>query len=448
MAFVSLSGYDLPSELLDESIDISHSLNEPSSQPHPHQAPLKPAQPSPPHQSNSTFQFSLPLKLLNDKSSQQEILNKENKDFLDMEYLNDDDLALNSLSLDLKTSPINNGLDEKLQTNKQSHSKDDRQDWQQSNDLSEQSQLLEQNHQNQKSDDTKNENQRNSISSSSWSRHSLQEGAPEIILDHFTTTTTSSKQDFNKYIIICALLMFSWFFFAIWLSLFNKTLLSNKLYHFEYPILTIALQMLIHFWLSSLFMFIIWPKNQHVTSKSWPSASVWIKTLAPTAAASACDIVLSNMSLRSISLTFYTMCKSSSPLFVLIFAFILKLETPSWTLSAIMTLICSGVLLMVMHETDFVIIGFIQVMGASMASGLRWALTQTILDKNRLGMISPYATIFFLSPLMFIFSMIASVIFEGFSYFQPNQGFSNAEESMHTFGIISVIGSKIFFSNS
>ncbi|CAI6000709.1 unnamed protein product [Closterium sp. NIES-65] len=44
----------------------------------------------------------------------------------------------------------------------------------------------------------------------------------------------------------------------------------------------------------------------------------------PTAVATAVDIALSNQSLAYITLTFYTMCKSSAPMFLLLFAFIFR----------------------------------------------------------------------------------------------------------------------------
>ena len=47
------------------------------------------------------------------------------------------------------------------------------------------------------------------------------------------------------------------------------------------------------------------------------------------------------------------MCKSSSLAFVLLFAFMFKLETPSWRLAGIILIITSGVVLMVSTETQF-----------------------------------------------------------------------------------------------
>ena len=53
------------------------------------------------------------------------------------------------------------------------------------------------------------------------------------------------------------------------------------------------------------------------------------------------------------------MVKSSSLVFVLIFAFLFRLEKPRWSLIFIILIISFGVLLMVANETDFVLIGYV-----------------------------------------------------------------------------------------
>lgn len=73
----------------------------------------------------------------------------------------------------------------------------------------------------------------------------------------------------------------------------------------------------------------------------------FFKFLLPCGVAAALNIALSNASLQHISLSFYTMVKSCSPVFVLIFAFFFGLERPNQRLFAIigvsmtqLTLIC------------------------------------------------------------------------------------------------------------
>ena len=109
------------------------------------------------------------------------------------------------------------------------------------------------------------------------------------------------------------------------------------------------------------------------------------------------------------------MCKSSSLIFVLAFAFIFRLEAFSFRLIGVIFLIFSGVLLMVATETHFVLGGFILVISASALSGLRWSLTHLLLKNKQLGLDNPAATLFWLSPTMGLTLGVISIIIESWS---------------------------------
>jgi solute carrier family 35 protein C2 len=107
------------------------------------------------------------------------------------------------------------------------------------------------------------------------------------------------------------------------------------------------------------------------------------------------------------------MCKSSSLAFVLLFAFLFRLERPSWRLAGIILIITAGVILMVSTETQFDFVGMIQVLSASALGGLRWSLTQMLLHKESMGMGNPIATLFWLAPIMGATLGLCSLIFDG-----------------------------------
>lgn len=112
-------------------------------------------------------------------------------------------------------------------------------------------------------------------------------------------------------------------------------------------------------------------------------------------------------------LTVAAMCKSSSLAFVLLFAFIFRLETPTWRLVAIIATMTIGVILMVSGEVKFDAGGFILVISAAFFSGFRWALTQLLLLRNS-ATSNPFSSIFFLSPVMFVTLFAMAVPIEGF----------------------------------
>ncbi|KAJ2166149.1 hypothetical protein GGH16_004194, partial [Coemansia sp. RSA 560] len=81
-----------------------------------------------------------------------------------------------------------------------------------------------------------------------------------------------------------------------------------------------------------------------------PTWSVYLTRAVPCGIASALDVGLSNVSLRTITLTFYTMCKSSTLGFVLLFAFLFGLERVRLALIVIISIISVGVVLMAAGE--------------------------------------------------------------------------------------------------
>jgi solute carrier family 35, member C2 len=109
------------------------------------------------------------------------------------------------------------------------------------------------------------------------------------------------------------------------------------------------------------------------------------------------------------------MCKSSSLIFVLLFAFLFKLEVYSHRLVGVILLIFCGVLLMVATETHFVVSGLALVLSASALGGLRWSLTQLLLKDKKMGMDNPAATIFWLAPVMGFTLATISVVLDNWA---------------------------------
>ena len=106
------------------------------------------------------------------------------------------------------------------------------------------------------------------------------------------------------------------------------------------------------------------------------------------------------------------MCKSSSLAFVLIFAFIFRLESPSIKLVTIIATMTFGVVMMVAGEVEFNALGFILVILAAFFSGFRWSLTQILLLRSP-ATSNPFCSILFLAPVMFLSLAIIAIPVEG-----------------------------------
>lgn len=141
--------------------------------------------------------------------------------------------------------------------------------------------------------------------------------------------------------------------------------------------------------------------------------SVYIKRVGPTAVATALDIGFSNWSLMFITISLYTMCKSTAIIFILGFALILGLEKFHYLLFVIVLLIVGGLIMFTYESTEFNLTGFILVMSASAVSGVRWATAQILLQKKSWGLSSPFDTIYHLQPLMTLAVLPLALSIEG-----------------------------------
>ncbi|KAF9219603.1 TPT-domain-containing protein [Gyrodon lividus] len=226
-----------------------------------------------------------------------------------------------------------------------------------------------------------------------------------------------------------ACFILSWFLFATVLSVYNKWMFSPDHFAFPYPLFVTTLHMLVQFLLAALIRF-VYPR--HFCPDKKPSLRDYSIKAAPAAMATGLDIGLSNVSLKTITLSFYTMCKSSSLIFVLFFAFLFRLEKFSVRLVIVILIIFGGVLLMVTSETAFVLSGFLLVMAASVCGGLRWSLTQLVMHDKAMGFNSPPVTIYWLSPVMGTTLAIISIIWEGWGRVFSTPFFADAASTMNT----------------
>ncbi|GAA5975374.1 hypothetical protein JCM5350_006457 [Sporobolomyces pararoseus] len=240
-------------------------------------------------------------------------------------------------------------------------------------------------------------------------------------------------------VFICA-----WYCFSTLISVYNKWMFAEDHFNFPYPLFVTSIHMLVQ-WILAALVLSIFPRLRPTTR---PAANDYATKVAPCGMATGLDIGLSNLSLRTITLSFYTMCKSSGLAFVLLFAFLFKLEKPSWRLAGIILIITSGVVLMVSTETQFHLVGMIEVLTASALGGLRWSLTQILLDKEGMGMGNPIATLFWLAPVMGATLALCSMAFDGwFTIFSNETFFGSFSTTVHTLLAVLFPGLIAFMMN-
>nr|XP_034923582.1 probable sugar phosphate/phosphate translocator At1g06470 isoform X1 [Populus alba]TKS07759.1 phosphate translocator-related family protein [Populus alba] len=168
-----------------------------------------------------------------------------------------------------------------------------------------------------------------------------------------------------------------WYTFSTFLTLYNKTLLGDDMGRFPAPLLMNTVHFTMQAVLSTAITWYWSDRFRPNVAMSWKDYFIRV---VPTALGTAFDVNLSNVSLVFISVTFATMCKSAAPIFLILFAFAFRLESPSAKLFGIIMVISVGILLTVAKETEFEFWGFVFVMLAAVMSGFRWCMTQILLQ--------------------------------------------------------------------
>ncbi|VAH79704.1 unnamed protein product [Triticum turgidum subsp. durum] len=183
-------------------------------------------------------------------------------------------------------------------------------------------------------------------------------------------------------------LIASWYTLSTCLTLYNKEMLGKRMWKFPAPFLMNT----VHFTMQAVASrVIVWFQQRGMEAERNPmSWKDYFLRVVPTALATALDINLTNISFVFITVTFATMCKSGAPIFILLFAFLFRLEKPSFNILGIMLIVSIGVLLTVAKETQFNLWGFIFIMLAAVMSGFRWCMTQILLQVCQCNVVLPF----------------------------------------------------------
>jgi solute carrier family 35 protein C2 len=106
------------------------------------------------------------------------------------------------------------------------------------------------------------------------------------------------------------------------------------------------------------------------------------------------------------------MVKASTPIFVLLWAYLFGIERITVALITVVIIIAAGEFLTVLGEVSFDRIGFVLCLSASFLSGARWTLVQLKLRSLDPPLKTTIATMRLLSPSMFFSLLFLSLIIE------------------------------------
>lgn len=217
------------------------------------------------------------------------------------------------------------------------------------------------------------------------------------------TEPTFWRKTFHIFLLISA-----YFILSIGLTFYNPWLYNA--YGFNFPLGVVVCHLVIKFALSALIRAIRRCYNSKRINLPWQNI---IYSIMVPGIASGVDIGLSNWALSLISISLVTMTKSSTIIFILGFSLLFKLEKKSWSLVGIVAMIAGGLAMFTYKSTQFGILGFILCLLASFASGIRWTMTQLIMQRSKLGLHDPIDMMYYMQPWMLLPAISVTLWFEG-----------------------------------
>ncbi|XP_059055323.1 solute carrier family 35 member C2 [Achroia grisella] len=216
-------------------------------------------------------------------------------------------------------------------------------------------------------------------------------------------------------------LILVYFSLSIGLTFYQSWLLSK----FTYP-LTVVMYHLVVKWILSVLVRLVLRIITGTPQLVLPFLTC-LRSVAPTGLASGIDVGFSNWALGLVTISLYTMTKSTTIIFILGFAILLGLEKKSWSLVGIVFMIAAGLVMFTYKATHFNLAGFNFLLLASFAAGLRWTFAQLLMQKSKLGLHNPVDMVFHVQPWMFISLLPFLIIFEGLDCFYELQKQSGKE---------------------
>jgi solute carrier family 35 protein C2 len=162
----------------------------------------------------------------------------------------------------------------------------------------------------------------------------------------------------------------------------------------------------------------------------------------PIGITTAIDILFSNISLQYITITLYTITKTSVIAWTFFWALILKIEIFRLKTFVIVCFICLGIALAVASPTKISVWGLSFCLIASGAGGLRWAVTERLVKYNEQCK-NPFVCLHHIAPVSAIF-MVPIGLGIDFVPFLDSEFAQDHDISLWTFAIISIGGVMAF----
>lgn len=210
-----------------------------------------------------------------------------------------------------------------------------------------------------------------------------------------------------KYVLASVGSLSLYMFFSISLTFYQKSLLKVL----PFPLTIVLSHLVLKYLLAALLRnYLECTYDNKRTTLNW---QLYWRRLAAPGVCSALDIGLSQCSLEFITITMYTMVKSTSVVFIYVCALLFGLERMQYSMLTVVLLISGGLSLFTYESTEFSVLGFMMALIASGTSGVRWTLSQLVMQRQEMGLANPIDMIYHIQPWMIISILPFAILFEG-----------------------------------
>ncbi|GMT37152.1 hypothetical protein PFISCL1PPCAC_28449, partial [Pristionchus fissidentatus] len=139
-----------------------------------------------------------------------------------------------------------------------------------------------------------------------------------------------------------------------------------------------------------------------------------LRWLAPIGVCASLDIGLSNWALEYVTVSLYTMAKSSSIVFIVAFSLLLRLERWRASLGLEAALIAVGLFLFTFQSAQLDVNGLMLVELAAACTGVRWTVSQLVMQREDHGVRHPLDMVAHVQPWMVVPHPAARMDVRGF----------------------------------
>ncbi|TKR95398.1 hypothetical protein L596_009573 [Steinernema carpocapsae] len=140
-----------------------------------------------------------------------------------------------------------------------------------------------------------------------------------------------------------------------------------------------------------------------------------LRWLASIGVCASMDIGLSNWALEYVTVSLYTMAKSSSIIFIVAFSLLLRLERWRPSLGLTATLIATGLFLFTWQAAQLDMLGLLLVELAAASTGVRWTVSQLVMQREdqATSLRHPLDMVIHVQPWMVVAILPLLFVFEG-----------------------------------